>query len=89
MATVRLANQTRRKSKTARKKPTVKAVFVMSDAEVHLRRCLVNSKKIKDQMDDLGLYKWIDGMNLVSGDARSEWEKGIQDRLAQQLGLNR
>lgn len=87
MATVRLAKEMRRpKKQSAKKKSVVKAVFVMSDAEIHLRRYLTQRKRIKSQVDDKGLYNWLDSMR-VPEDARSEWEKDVQARLGRELGL--
>lgn len=96
MATVRLAKDVRRLRKQSSKPAVkevravraraVKAKFVMSDAEKHLRKYLVYKKKIKNLNDDKGLYNWIDSMRK-GDDARTKWEKDLQARLARELGL--
>lgn len=59
-----------------------------SDAERALRSHLAHAKKIKSERDSRGLHDWLRSLGMnPNEDHRSLWEKRLQARLKDALGL--
>ena len=52
-----------------------------SGPEKALRQHLVWQKKMKDEDDDLGLLRWLQGLHATSEDHRSQWEKDLEAQI--------
>lgn len=70
-----------------RNRPRAERKENISEAERFLRRRLAFLKVIRSESDDRGLYNWLRGMVSAQEDPRSEWEKQLTDRLADELGI--
>lgn len=56
-----------------------------SGAEKALRQHLVWQNKMKDEDDDAGLLKWLQGLHDGPDDHRSQWEKDLEAQIEKDL----